>query len=96
MDDQNKPQQEILSTAAIVGIAIQTVNNVIEMFPNYEQRVIQRWKYLRDMYEIEKNKPRAQGAQGRSNPTLLNLRDELLRYGEVLVNKIRQEQRQEK
>lgn len=82
----------ILGALEIAGIAIKAVDKLIDMFPNYEQKKIQKWNYLKDTYEIECKKPRynpegtpAENYHARSEDRMLNLRDKCMRYGEALV-----------
>ena len=80
---------EPMTTAAIVGLSLKTISSVLEMFPNYDQKKTKEYYKLKERYETEKNKPRSQGPEGRSNRTLLNLRDSCLLYGETIIKDLR-------
>lgn len=90
---------EPLSTVAIVGIALNAITSVVDTIrdqtANHEQRMINKWDYLKDMYELELNKPQydpfktdEENTNARDNDLLLNMRDQLLRYGEALTKQL--------
>lgn len=93
---------EPLSTMAIVGLAIKAINSAIELYkdktPDWHEKnakqIFNKQKYLEDMYETEKKKPRyiegQDNTNARSEDRLLNLRDQCLRHGEKVIESIRQ------
>lgn len=83
----------VLAGFEIAAVAIKAIDKAIDLFPNFEQKQIQRWKYLKDNYEIEFKKPRydesktdEENQHARSEDRLLNLRDQCMRYGETLID----------
>ena len=92
---------EPLSTMAIVGMAVQTVNSAIQLYkdkvPTWEQtelkQIFNKWEYLYDLFETELKKPRWEpgkdNTNARSEDALLNKRDALLRYGSQIPDKLR-------
>lgn len=91
-----------MSTMAIVGIAIKAINTAIQTYkdktPDWEQRnakkIFDKQKYLEDLYESEKTKPRwkegVDNQNARSEDRMLNLRDMCLSHGEKVIESIRQ------
>jgi len=94
----------VLGTAAIVKIAFRAINNGIELYkkrtPSWEQKqefkMINKYYYIKDLYELERRKPRYDEERdddynkgARSNDTMLNLRDKLLLVGQEVIDKLR-------
>jgi hypothetical protein len=92
---------EPMSTMAIIGVAISAIESAFDVYkkatPDWEQKeakkIINKWEYLKDLYEIEKKKPRwtegADNSNARSEDRLLNIRDKLLSYGKEACNRLR-------
>jgi hypothetical protein len=85
-----------LGALQIAGVVIGAVDKALELklksSPSWEQKRIMRWKYLKDLYAVEKNKPDyddtktpEENVHARSTDRMLNLRDECVRYGEALI-----------
>lgn len=61
---------------AIALAGLELVNEVIKMFPDYEQRKVEKFHKLRTEFEIETKKPYGI----RNDRLVLDLGDQLLRY----------------
>ena len=92
-----------LTKIAIVGMAIKAFDNLIDIYrEESNKQLIMKWDHLKELYELELAKPKydprktaEQNAYARSNDTLLNVRDKLLRYGETLTAQLRQQKGKE-
>lgn len=87
---------EPLSAGTIAGLTLNVIDNALELglklVPGYDQKKVEQYHQLRKRYEEEYNKPRGEVVEGRSNRTLLNLRDECVRYGATIIADLRQRQ----
>jgi hypothetical protein len=94
----------VLGAMGIAKLALSVIDNSLELWksktPDWKQKqefkMVNRYYYLKDMYEIEKKKPRYDEDEteefnrgARSTDTMLNLRDKCLQYGEEVTAKLR-------
>lgn len=93
-----------MSIVGVVTIALKAFDSAIELWkkktPSWEQsqvnKLINEYQYIKALYEVEKRKPQYDETKSdeynqlaRSEDRLLNLRDELLRCGEEVTDKLR-------